>query len=104
MLRAWLICSLAVIALSRPVRADEDPREAERQFRFLLSRGDELRAQRDQLTRGTEPAATARWKAQVRRLEGGYKRFLNDHPQHTRAMVAYGGLLDEQGSQEEAIR
>src|ERR1051325_777443 len=104
MLRALLICSLAVMTLSQTVRADEDPREAERQFRFLLSRGDELRAQRDQFTRGTEAVAITRWKAQVQRLEGDYKRFLNDHPQHTRAMVAYGGLLDDQGSQEEAIR
>src|SRR2546427_9011118 len=104
MLRALLICSLAVIALSRPVRADEDPRDAERQFRFLLSRGDELRAQRDQFTQSTEPAVTARWRAQVRRLEADYKHFLNDHPRHTRAMVAYAGLLDDQGGQEEAIR
>ena len=104
MLRALLICSLAVMALSQIVRGDEDPREAERQFRFLLSRGDELRGQRDQFTQGTETAAIARWKAQVRRLEGDYKRFLNTHPRHTRAMVAYGGLLDGQGRQEEAIR
>src|SRR6266850_7792466 len=104
MLRALLICSLAVMALSQPVRGDEDPRDAERQFRFLLSRGDELRAQREQFAVDTPASVTERWNAQRRRLEVGYKHFLNDHPRHTRAMVAYAALLYDQGSQEEAIR
>ena len=104
MLRALLICSLAVMAIPQPVHGDEDPREAERQFRFLLSRGDELRAQRDQSTADTPASITERWNAERRRLEADYKHFLNDHPQHTRAMVAYGGLLYDQGRQEEGIR
>jgi tetratricopeptide (TPR) repeat protein len=104
MLRSLLICSLAVMALSQSVRGNEDPRDAERQFRFLLSRGDELRAQRDQFTANSPTFVTGRWKAQVRQLEADYKHFLNDHPQHARAMVAYGGLLYDQGSQEEAVR
>jgi tetratricopeptide (TPR) repeat protein len=104
MRRALLICSLTVMALSQSVRGDEDPRDAERQFRFLLSRGDELRAQHDRFAGDTPASVTGRWKAQVRRLEAGYKHFLNDHPQHTRAMVAYGSLLCDQGSEEEGIR
>jgi tetratricopeptide (TPR) repeat protein len=101
---ALLICSLAVIALSQSVRGEEDPREAERQFRFLLSRGDELRAQRDQFAGDTRASVTGRWKTQVRRLEADYEHFLNDHPQHARAMVAYGSLLYDLGRQEEGIR
>ncbi len=38
------------------------------------------------------------------RLDGDYRHFLNDHPLHTRAMVAYGGLLYDQHHEEEGIR
>lgn len=81
----------------------EDPREAERRFRFLLSRGEELQAQFDSTSPDTSPAAKVRRGAAQRRLENDYKHFLNDHPQHTRAMVAYGSLLDDQGREEEAL-
>jgi hypothetical protein len=72
----------------RPVRrdaratvcAEEDPRDAERQFRFLLSRGDELRAQKDQFDPQTPPAGHQRWKAQLKHLERDYQHFLHDHP------------------------
>src|SRR5258707_7807961 len=101
MLRALLICSLTMLALSPGVRGEEDPREAERQFRFLLSRGDELRAQSDQFDNHTAAAATARWKAQLHRLEGDYRHFLNDHPRHARAMVAYGDLLCDEVNAED---
>jgi tetratricopeptide (TPR) repeat protein len=40
----------------------------------------------------------------MRRLEGDYHRFLNNHPQHARALVAYGDLVYDQGREEEAIR
>ena len=98
--RLLITCFLALVALSPSVRAEEDPREAERQFRFLLSRGEELQAQRDAIS----PADVGRWKAQLRRLEGDYKHFLNDHPRHTRAMVAYGSLLYEQHLEDEGVR
>jgi tetratricopeptide (TPR) repeat protein len=91
-------CFLAVLAFSSSVRAEEDPNEAERQFRFLLSRGEELQAAQ------TDTAADLeRWKVQIHRLEGDYKHFLNDHPRHTRAMVAYGSLLYDQHHEEEGI-
>ena len=37
--RGLLICLFAVAALAQSVRGEEDRNEAERQFRFLLSRG-----------------------------------------------------------------
>jgi tetratricopeptide (TPR) repeat protein len=104
MRRALVTCLFAVVALTQSVRGEEDPRDAERQFRFLLSRGDELAAQDDQFNERTPPAVTNRWKAQMRRLEGDYKHFLNDHPQHARAMVAYGDLLDDQDRADDAMR
>ena len=102
MRRALMACLFAVVALAPSVRGEEDPREAERQFRFLLSRGDELSAQNEQFTEHTPAAVVDRWKAQMRRLGGDYQHFLNNHPQHARAMVAYGGLLDDQGREDEA--
>ena len=99
-MRLLATCFLALIALSPLVRAEEDSRDAERQFRFLLSRGEELQAQVDTVS----PANAARWKAQMHRLEGDYKRFLNEHPLHTRAMVAYGSLLYDQQREEEGMR
>jgi tetratricopeptide (TPR) repeat protein len=89
-----------LVALSPSVRAEEDPRDTERQFRFLLSRGEELQAQNET----SSPADAARLKGQVRRLEGDYKHFLNDHPRHTRAMVAYGSLLYDQHVEDEGVR
>src|SRR5437588_4345143 len=103
MRRALVMCLFMVAAFSRPVRGEEDPREAERQFRFLLSRGDELRAQRDQIDSG-DTLGAQRWKTQIHRLEGDYQHFLNDHPQHARAMVAYGDLLYDQQDDEGGIR
>ena len=102
--RGLLICLFAVAALAQSVRGEEDRNEAERQFRFLLSRGEELNAQGDQFTDHTPAAVTNRWNAQMRRLEGDYKRFLNSHPRHARAMVAYGDLIYDRDSEEEAIR
>jgi tetratricopeptide (TPR) repeat protein len=95
-----ITCFFALVAFSPSVRAEEDPRDAERQFRFLLSRGEELQAQNEAAT----PADFERWKAQTRRLEGDYAHFLNDHPRHTRAMVAYGSLLYDQHREEEGVR
>lgn len=99
MLRALLVGLFVVAAFSQSVRGEEDPHEAERWFRFLLSRGDELRAQSN-----TPLAATARWKAQVRRLKNDYRHFLHDYPRHARAMVAYGDLLYDEDSEEDGIR
>jgi tetratricopeptide (TPR) repeat protein len=99
-----LICLFAVVTFAQSVRGAEDRNEAERQFRFLLSRGEELRAQGDQFNGSTPPAVTNRWHAQMRRLEGDYKRFLNNHPRHARAMVAYGDLIYDQDRQEEGMR
>lgn len=50
-----LMIGLFAVALAHGVYGEEDPRDAERQFRFLLSRGDELRAQKNGLTRRRRP-------------------------------------------------
>src|ERR1700687_1344094 len=100
MARLLAISLLALVALAPSVRAEEDPRDAERQFRFLLSRGEELQAQRET----GSPAGAERWKAQMRRLAGAYKHFLNDHPRHPRAMVAYASLLYDQHLEDEGVR
>lgn len=97
--RLLVTCFLALVALSSSVRAEEDPRDAERQFRFLLSRGEELQTESEALTR----ANFAHFKAEQHRLEGDYKHFLNDHPNHTRAMVAYGSLLYDEHNEDEGV-
>jgi tetratricopeptide (TPR) repeat protein len=93
-------------ALLLAVRAfgQEDPREAERRFRFLLARGEELQAQSESLSPGASPAEVAGLEASWRRLEAEYRHFLSDHPRHTRAMVAYGSLLYDRGREPEGIR
>ncbi|HTS20053.1 MAG TPA: tetratricopeptide repeat protein [Verrucomicrobiae bacterium] len=103
MFRALLIAVFA-ITFARSVRAQEDPRDAERQFRFLLSRGDELRDQKDQLDAHPSPAAIKRWNAQLNHLERDYQHFLHDHPDHVRAMVAYGGLLYDEVDEDQGAR
>ena len=103
MWRALLI-GLFTVTLAHGVRGEEDPRDAERQFRFLLSRGDELRAQKDQFDPQTPPAAIERWKAHLKRLERNYQHFLHDHPRHARALVAYGGLLYDEEDEDEGAR
>jgi len=104
MRRVLMICLFAAVAVGPRARAEEDPRDVERQFRFLLSREDELHAQYDQFDSHTPKADLDRWNSQIRRLEGDYQHFLNNHPQHARAMVAYGELLDDQGQMEDAER
>ena len=98
--RLLATCFLALVAFSPSARAEEDPRDAERQFRFLLSRDEELKAQNET----APPADSKRLKAQLHRLDGDYKHFLNDHPRHTRAMVAYGSLLYDQHLEDEGVR
>jgi tetratricopeptide (TPR) repeat protein len=97
--RLLATCFFAMALLSQTVWAEEDPRDAERQFRFLLSRGEELQAQNEMAS----PADFARWTADERRLEGDYKHFLSDHPDHSRAMVAYGSLLYDQHREDEGV-
>lgn len=97
-------CLLPALLLVVRVFGEEDPREAERRFRFLLARGEELQAQSADLGPGASRAEVARLGALRRRHENDYRHFLNDHPQHTRAMVAFGSLLYDQGREEEGIR
>ncbi len=99
-----LACLLPALLLAVRVFGEEDPREAERRFRFLLARGEELRAQSDNMSSNASRAEVARLQALQRRLENDYRHFLSDHPRHTRAMVAYGSLLYDQGRDEEGIR
>jgi len=99
-----LMIGLFAVALAHGVYGEEDPRDAERQFRFLLSRGDELRAQKDRFDPQTPPAVTERWKAHLKHLERDYQHFLHDHPLHARAMVAYGGLLYDEEDEDEGAR
>jgi len=103
MMRALWIAVFAA-AFAQAAHAEEDPRDAERQFRFLLSCGDELRAQQDHLDAHSSPAVVKRWKTQLKRLERDYQHFLHDHPRHARAMVAYGDLLYDEEDQDEAVR
>jgi len=99
-----LLIGLFAVTLAHSVFAEEDPRDAERQLRFLLSRGDELRAQKGRFDPHTPPAVIERWKAHLKRLERDYQHFLHDHPQHARAMVAYGGLLYDDVDEDEGAR
>jgi len=103
MSRALWVAVFAVV-FAQAVRDQEDPRDAERQFRFLLTRGDELRAQQDHFDPHSSPAVVQRWKAQLKHLERDYRHFLHDHPQHARAMVAYGDLLYDEEGQDQGIR
>ncbi len=99
-----LMVGLFAVALAHGVYGQEDPRDAERQLRFLLSRGDELREERDRLDVHPSPAVIERWKAQLKQLERDYRHFLHNHPRHARAMVAYGGLLYDEEDEDEGVR
>ncbi len=99
-----LMIGLFAVTLAHLVYAEEDPRDAERQFRFLLSRGDELRAQQDRFDAHTPPVVIEDWKVYQKRLDRDYQHFLHDHPEHVRAMVAYGGLLYDEGDEDEGAR
>jgi len=103
-LRGLLTFLLPVLLLAVSSFGQEDERDAERRFRFLLSRSDELRKQSDAMNSQTSHAAEARFHAQEHRLENGYRHFLNDHPLHTRAMVAYGDFLSDQEREDEAMK
>jgi tetratricopeptide (TPR) repeat protein len=102
--RTRLILFLPVLLFGGRAFGQEDARDAERQFRFLLSRTDELQKQSDAMNTEASPAAKARIHAQERRLENDYRHFLNDHPDHARAMVAYGDFLEDHQREEEALR
>lgn len=104
LLRAQLSLLLPALLLAGSAFGQEGAREAERRFRFLLARGEELHAQFDTLSPESPPASEARLRAQQRRLENGYRHLLSDHPRHTRAMVAFGSLLYEDGREDEGIR
>jgi tetratricopeptide (TPR) repeat protein len=99
-----LMIGLFAVTLAHLVYGEEDPRDAEREFRFLLSRGDELRAQQDRFDAHTPPAVIEDWKVYRKRLDRDYQHFLHDHPEHARAMVAYGGLLYDEGDEDEGAR
>jgi tetratricopeptide (TPR) repeat protein len=99
-----LVIGLFAMVVVPCIQAEEDPRDAERQFRFLLSRGDELREEKDRLDAHPSPAASERWKGQLKHLERDYRHFLHDHPLHVRAMVAYGGLLFDEDNEDEGAR
>ncbi|HVM60504.1 MAG TPA: tetratricopeptide repeat protein [Verrucomicrobiae bacterium] len=105
MWRALLIVVFAV-TLAQSAHAQEDPRDVERQFRFLLARADELREEKDRLEEQSSPApaAMARWNAHLKHLERDYQHFLHDHPTHARAMVAYGGLLYDEVDEQQGER
>ncbi len=47
-------------------------------------------------------AAAQQWWRQWR-LESAFKKFLSDHPNHARAMVAYANFLTDSGRHDEAI-
>jgi tetratricopeptide (TPR) repeat protein len=102
--RARLLFLLPVLLLTGRAFGQEDARDAERRFRFLLSRSDELRKQADEMNGEASPAAEARIHAQEHRLENDYRHFLNDHPLHTRAMVAFGDFLSDQQREDEAMK
>lgn len=102
-LRGRLLFLLPVLLFATRTFGQEDARDAERRFRFLLSRAEELRTQSDESSSETSPVTEARLHALDRRLENDYRHFLNDHPRHTRAMVAYGDFLEDLGREEEAM-
>jgi tetratricopeptide (TPR) repeat protein len=97
-------CVLPVLWLTVSTFGEEDSREAERRFRFLLARSEELEAQSDALDPDASRAEMARLEGLRRRLENDYRHFLSDHPRHARAMVAYGSLLYDHGREEEGVR
>ncbi len=102
--RTRLLFLLPVLLLTGRAFGEEDARDAERRFRFLLSRSDELRKQSDEINTEAPPAVEAQIHAQEHRLENDYRHFLNDHPEHARAMVAYGDFLEDHQREEEALR
>jgi tetratricopeptide (TPR) repeat protein len=94
---------LALLLAGHAFSQEEDPRDADRRFRFLQSRDEELRTQLDNLNSDSPPAVEMRLRARQHRLGTQYRHFLNDHPRHARAMVAYGSIIYYRGHEEEAV-
>jgi tetratricopeptide (TPR) repeat protein len=74
--------------------------DAEAGYEQLLARDDRLSA-----ADAAETSRLGAWRQRWRewRLDRAYRRFLRAHPQHARAMVAYGGFLYDRHRVDEAL-
>jgi len=86
----------------------------EREFQRLLERDQDALDQVDQwileerrlADRGAEmssPALEARIEERLKPIEEGYREFLQRHPDHLRARLALGSLLNEMGREDDAV-
>jgi tetratricopeptide (TPR) repeat protein len=97
-LRLWLVLLLVVFgwALTGWVGLGD----AETQFARILIADGRLKRLRE----GTSAWDKLYVQWQKRRVEVGYQQFLRRHPDHARAMVAYGCYLYEEDHEPEAVK
>lgn len=99
-------------AVAKPVTAAVDPVEAE--YQKLVAEDDAAHEEVDQWIKEAaefEAAGAGTQKANlqakiVQRLDGldrRYRTFLELHPNHAKARLAYGSFLNDQGKEEEAV-
>ena len=107
---------VSVTSNSAPVTAAEDKDAVEREFKKLMAADDDAQAEVDEWIRDNEAAAArgaALPAADLRRrirdrfqpIRAAYEDFLQRHPDHAKAHVAYGSFLgdmnDEDGAQQQ---
>jgi tetratricopeptide (TPR) repeat protein len=83
--------------------AAEEAKGADTEYRKILADDDALMQQMDQEGGKTSWLTQSMLKARLRRLEGEYKSFLQQYPDHVRGIVAYGGFLRDMQRDDEAI-
>jgi len=80
-----------------------DSNDADAAYRKLLTDDDALIQDLDQLSGSRSKLTQSMLRARTRRVEAEYRQFLSEHPKHVRAMVAYGGFLDDFQRTDEAL-
>lgn len=78
--------------------------DTESEFEKVLEQDGEWAWHGEQQTGNQSHVAALEQRWRQWRLEAAFKKFLDNHPDHAQAMVAYGNLLYDLGRQDEAIR
>ncbi len=93
--------SLALVAIG--VLAAQHRKNGVSDFNKLLAQDCELAARSRQYAENRSPILAVELRWQQWRLEAAFKKFLQTHPDHARAMVVYANYLYDQGHATEAV-
>jgi tetratricopeptide (TPR) repeat protein len=99
----WLALALSLGGGAFERVAAEEAKGADAEYKRLLTEDDALMQEVQQQAGNSSWLTQSMLKARLRRLDSGYKSFLQQHPEHVRGMVAYGGFLRDTQRDDEAI-